>query len=401
MIRINEKFEPLFFPKKGIRYYIITGGRFSQKSFGASTAICHLATNLNHRVLYTRYTLNSAKDSIIPEYIEKIDLLGYEDFYEKWADRVIAKHNKAKIVFKGLKNSSGNQTAKLKSLKDFSCFVLDEAEEENDEVNFDKINLSIRANDIQNIVILILNPATKEHWVYKRFFEGMGVQPGFNGYKDNVCYIHTTYLDAIEFVPEDYLYEIEQLKINNPEKFDHIIMGGWLDKADGAILKNWKLGAFNNDLPYYFGLDFGFFPDPDCLIRCAIDKKLRLIYLKEEFGENNLSPSILKEKVKAIVGNSLVVADSAEPRLISDIRSIGVNIVKVLKPAGSIKEGLRIMQDYKLIIDSDSTKMVTELNNYCEKNGEPIDAYNHRIDAARYIITTLIKPRTSKGHRVL
>lgn len=367
MIRLNEKFEPLFFPKKGIRYYIVTGGRFSQKSFGVSTAVCNLATNINHRVLYTRYTLISAKDSIIPEYKEKIELLGYEDYYDEYSDRLIAKHNRAKIVFKGLKNSSGNQTAKLKSLKDFSCFVLDEAEEENDEVNFDKINLSIRANDLQNIVILILNPATKEHWVYKRFFESAGVQPGFNGIKDNTCYIHTTYLDAIEFVPEDYLHEIELLKKNNPIKYNHIILGAWLDKADGAILKNWEYGEFDTTLPYAFGLDFGFFPDPDCLIRISIDNKRKVIYLKEEFGQNNLSPFELKIMVKKIVGRSLVVADSAEPRLIADIRSEGVNIIKVDKPAGSIKEGLRIMQDYRLIVDPSSTKIGMELNNYQEK----------------------------------
>jgi phage terminase large subunit len=344
--------------------------------------------------------LTSAKDSIIPEFTEKLSLFNLNGDYNVNSDRIEAVSGKGKIIFKGIKTSAGNQSAKLKSLKDFSIFVLDEAEEENDEKSFEKISLSIRANDLPNYCILILNPTSKAHWIYKRFFEAAGVMEGFNGVKGNVCYIHTTYLDCLKYVPSDYIFEVEAMKRTNPEKYNHIMLGGWLEQAEGVILKNWEFGEFDEALSYGYGMDFGFFPDPDVLVKVAIDKKNRLIYVKEEIGENSLKPHELKELTKKIVGNSFVVADSAEPRLIADIKSAGVNILPVNKI--SVIEGLKILQDYKIVVHPSSTKIAFEFNNYVMKNGEPVDCFNHRIDAIRYYAITKIrafeKPNT--GNRV-
>ena len=381
----NAKFEPLFNPKVGVRYFIITGGRFSSKSYSASTAVCCHVNNQQHRALYTRYTLSSAKDSIIPEFQEKIDLLGLSDYYTSQVDRIEGA-GKRKIVFKGIKTSSGNQSAKLKSLKDFSIFVLDEAEEENDESSFDKINLSIRANDVPNYVILILNPTTKNHWIYKRFFENAGVSGGFNGVKDNVCYIHTTYLDALDFVPNDYLREIENLKERDIEKYNHVILGGWLDKADGVIYKNWSYGEFDDSLQYGYGQDFGFFPDPDVLVKCAIDRKEMILYLDECFCEQEQSTKELASRTKAITGNKLIVADGAGKRSIEDLKRAGCIIEKTNKYPGSIEDGIRMVQNFKIIITERSKNIAKELNNYSQRNGVPIDANNHFCDAFRYYV---------------
>ena len=160
-IEISEKYEPLFNIPKGVDTIIITGGRLSQKSFAVGSAICYHTAINNHRVLYTRYALSSAEDSIIPEFNEKIELLGFEDYFDVTKNRISVKHNKGKIVFKGIKTSSGNQTASLKSLKDFSMFVLEEAEEHPSFEDWDKVKKSIRSFDIQNVSILVLNPSTK------------------------------------------------------------------------------------------------------------------------------------------------------------------------------------------------------------------------------------------------
>ena len=69
-----------------------------------------------HRILYTRYTLLSSEDSIIPEFKEKLDILGIGKSYEMTKDRIEGP-GKRKVVFKGLRSSSGDQTARLKSLK--------------------------------------------------------------------------------------------------------------------------------------------------------------------------------------------------------------------------------------------------------------------------------------------
>lgn len=391
-MKFNKKLKPLFNPPENVRYIIVTGGRFSSKSYSASTAVCSLINNENRKALYTRYTLTSAKDSIIPEFSEKIDLLGLSSYYQEKQDRITGVGNR-EVVFKGLKTSSGNQTAKLKSLKGFSIFVLDEAEEENDETAFDKINLSIR-EPVQNLAILILNPTTKEHWIYKRFFESKGVKAGFNGVKDNVCYIHTTYLDVIEHVPKDFLYEVEDLKKTNPKKYNHVIMGGWLEKADGVIFDKWEYGDFPDTQNYIYGMDFGFFPDPDVLVKVSLDAKRKLLFVKQVFEANNKGTEELGRLIKTHKKDGkVIVADSAEKRLISDIRKYA-NVQPCEKGAGSILEGIKLMQDFKIIVDPSSTEIGTEFNNYCwsdKKSGVPIDAYNHRIDAIRYAVRKLIK----------
>src|SRR5690606_37633474 len=131
------------------------------------------------------------------------DLLGaYADF-EVTRDRIRGVHNKSKIAFKGIKTSAGNQTAALKSLKDFSIFLLEEAEEMPNFNDWDKVKKSIRALDVRNLSLLVLNHPTKAHWIYSEFFESRGVNEGWNGVHENVMYIHTSYLDMDkEYIPD-------------------------------------------------------------------------------------------------------------------------------------------------------------------------------------------------------
>ena len=199
----------------------------------------------NVRVLFTRYTMTSAHLSIIPEFLEKIGLLGYENTFSVNKAEVINLGNKSDILFRGIKTSAGNQTASLKSLQGISTWVLDEAEELVDENIFDTIDLSIREKKVQNRIILVLNPVTKEHWIYKRFFEDKGVEGGFNGVKDNICYIHSTYLDNKDNLSTSFLERIKSIKHNNFKKYTHKIMGGWLAKAEGVVFENWSIGEFN------------------------------------------------------------------------------------------------------------------------------------------------------------
>jgi len=163
-IDINDKYIPLF--QSDSRYYIISGGRGSGKSFGVSVFLLNLTYEKGHKVLFTRYTLASASSSIIPEFIEKIELMGVESDFRITKDEIINLTTGSSIMFKGIKTSSGNQTASLKSLSGVTTFVLDEAEELTDEDTFAKIDFSIRSKTKQNRVMLVMNPTTKEHWIY-------------------------------------------------------------------------------------------------------------------------------------------------------------------------------------------------------------------------------------------
>jgi len=387
LITLNKKYSFLF--ENDTRFFIITGGRGSSKSFGVGTFASLLSFESGHRILFTRQTMTSAHLSIIPEFQEKIDLLELNDFFEINKSEIKNKKSGSEIIFKGIKTSSGDQTANLKSLQGVTTWILDEAEELIDETVFDKINLSIRQKGKQNRVILILNPATKEHWIYKRFFESEGIKEGFNGTKGNVTYIHTTYLDNIDNLDVSFLDEVERVKTSNPKKYNHVILGGWLDKAEGVVFTNWEFGTFNpNNLQTSFGQDYGFSIDPTTLIEVAIDKSKKIIYLKEHLYKPKLTTTEIAHINKSICGNKLIVADSAEPRLIDELVSQGCRVVPTTKGAGSISAGIALMQDYKLVVEGEN--IGKELNNYVytDKGSKLFcDNWNHAIDAIRYNVS--------------
>lgn len=398
MILLNNKWKALF---NDTRYFIISGGRGSSKSFGVGTFTSLLSFEKGHKILFTRQTMTSAHLSIIPEFQEKIQLLESEDKFEVTKTDIINKQSGSEIIFRGLKTSSGDQTANLKSLQGVTDWVLEEAEEVTDESTFDKINLSVRQKGVQNRIIIIFNPTTKEHWIYKRFFEQAGVEGGFNGVKGNVTYIHTTYEDNIEHLDQSFLDEVQRIKETNPKKYQHAILGGWLDKAEGVVFTNWQFGTFNpNGLQTSFGMDFGFSIDPDALTEVAIDKTKKIIYIKEIIYERGLKTHVLAQLMKDKVGGGLIIADSAEPRLIDDLRYQGINIQPVKK--GTIESGIVRMQDYQIILDPQSTNLAKEFNNYCYLNKASklyIDDWNHGIDSARYnIIYHLDNPNQGNYH---
>ena len=386
MITINKKYIPLF--ESDSRYFVITGGRGSGKSFALNSFLLLLTYEVGHTILFTRYTLTSAHISIIPEFVEKIEMADLHNDFSITKDEIINLRTGSKILFKGIKTSSGTQTANLKSLQGVTTWVLDEAEELVEEDVFDKIDLSVRNFSKQNRVILILTPTTKEHFIYSRFFEQKGVEAGATISKGDTTYIHTTYLDNKEYLSESFLNQIEQLEKNNPKKYQHTILGGWLDKAEGVVFTNWKFGAFNPDnLQTSFGQDFGFSIDPTTLVEVAIDKTKRKIYVKEHLYKPKLTTSEIAVINKQVCGGNLIIADSAEPRLIAELQSQRCNIQPTEKGAGSITAGIALMQDFEIVLEPNSMNIAKEFNNYIysdKKSGLVIDNFNHAIDAIRY-----------------
>ena len=400
MVTLNDKYKNL---GSDSRYFIVTGGRGSSKSFSVTSFLLLLTYEQGHVILFTRYTLVSAHISIIPEFIEKIELMQMQSNFVITKDEIINTVTGSKIIFKGIKTSSGTQTANLKSLQGVTTWVLDEAEELTDEDTFDKIDLSIRHKVKQNRVILILNPTTKEHFIYNRFFESKGIQEGVTLTRNDTTYIHTTYLDNIENLSKSFLDQIEQIKSHRPEKFKHQIMGGWLDKAEGVIFTNWSIGDFVNTGTVVFGQDYGFSNDPSTLVETSIDRANRKIYIKLHLYQTGLTTSDLYEINKRVAGDSLTIADSAEPRLINELRAKGLNILEAIKGQGSVTHGISILQDYDLVIDPESIELHKELNNYSwleKKSKTPIDNFNHAIDAIRYAVTYQLENPTRGNYAI-
>ena len=385
-LKINPKFLPF---NTDSRYFIYTGGRGSGKSYAVAGALVYLSLTSNQTILFTRYTLRSAAISIIPEFKEKLEEMEIMHLFKITKDEIINIANGSKILFRGLKTSSGDQTANLKSLTGITCWVMDEAEELTDESIFDKIDFSVRQKGVDNRIVLILNPTTKEHWIYERFFESKGIQAGSSLTKADVTYMHSTYEDNIEHLSKSYLAQIQLMKVNRPNKYKHQILGGWLDKAEGVIFSNWKLGAFKEVSKAVFGQDFGYSNDERTLLKTSIDKNNKIIYVQECFYQTHLTTSQIAELNKKFAGDSLIVADSSEPRLINAL-SKDCNIVPAIKGQGSITFGISMLQDFDLVIDPQSLNLVKELNNYSwleKKSRTPIDKFNHLLDGLRYAVS--------------
>ena len=388
MITLNPKYKPLFLDES--RYFIVTGGRGSSKSFSISTMILLLSYEAGHNILFTRYTMTSASTSIIPEMTEKIELLGLEGDFTVNRTEIVNNRTGNVIYFRGLKTGSGNQTAALKSLNGITTWILDEAEEMPDEKLFDKIDLSVRSKDAQNRVIMVLNPATKAHWIYNRFFASRGLMGGENTTVEDTTYIHTTYLDNVKHLDDTFVANIERMKQERPEEYRAQILGGWRAVAEGVIFKNWELGEFNPNGDHVgIGLDFGFSNDATAGTLISIHTKRKEIYLKEIVYRTGMTTSdIAKELMR--YPKHLTIGDSAEPRLLHELKTnYNLNVKPSIKGQGSISLGIALLQEYKLIVSQGSSNLITELNNYVWKEGKdvPADDFNHLLDGIRYFVS--------------
>lgn len=238
-IELLDIFEPLW-SDKPTRYYIITGGRGSFKSYTVGIFLSTLMLEKGHVILSSRYTLSAAERSVIPEFNKKTQLLIDDkqcppDTFITKRDEVINRYNNSLIFFKGIHTTSGNQTANLKSIEGLTTFVLDEAEEVTNEDDFDTIDASIRTKGIDNRVIMIMNPASFNHWIYKRFFESKGVPYDFNGVKDDVTYIFSCYTLAPDLLSPSFLSLAQRTKETNLKKYNHLFLGHWSDDTGKTL----------------------------------------------------------------------------------------------------------------------------------------------------------------------
>lgn len=415
-IKFSKKYKPLFDILRGkhpeVDTVLLTGGRGSAKSFVIACfsliALAHHAWN----VLYTRFTNVSIVDSIKPEVDSKIDLLGLTDYVTSTNTHIESKGNR--VAFKGIKTGSKAQTANLKSLFGFNVFVVDEAEELPDYETFEKVFLSIRSKDKRNLTILILNPASVHHWIYRHFFAGMNVEAGSNIIKNNVCYIHTSYKDVErEYLADNVVAYYEMLKESDPDKYEHVVKGGWVEAVEGRVFKDWKRNTFAEFLALpqksFYGIDWGK-NHKFGIVELKYDSYTNTLYChqKNYYSENELLAQLTPEERATIVNNGGIivhtmrklgikkdaycVCDSARPDNIMTLRKHGWDYAYGIdKPKGSVMAGITLLQSTNVVYTEDSNGIDLEFKNYAYDNDrlgiiddEVIKAYDDVIDPIRY-----------------
>lgn len=336
----HPKFEPLFLKdrKGGPRYTVLTSGRAGGKSTAVSTAsVCDTYMDPN-TVLYSRQTMTSARVSVIPEYNDKIRILGKQRHFAVKEDMIVNRRSGGKLIFRGIQTSSGNQTAKLKSIPKLRKFFLDEAQELVNPTDFDTIDLSIRLKDAPNEIWLALNPSDIHHWIYKRFFRKPGVPYDYNGVVDDVRYIHTDWRDVKEYLSQSFIDNALKMEREQPDKYANLYLGDWSVRRSGLIYPRWRpvtLADIPLGLDWWYGNDWGYSNDPDALVRMAFDALTRTLYIVEVMYSTGKLPKDVAAAIRqdceargTTADRALVYCDPARPDSIQELRlQYGINAV--------------------------------------------------------------------------
>lgn len=306
--------------------------------------------------------------------------------------------NGAEFIFKGMDNPE-----KIKSIKGISDVVMEEASEFTLD---DYTQLTLRLRDKahkQKQIYLMFNPVSKANWVYNAFFVK---KP-----KNTVVY-QTTYKDN-RFLDAVTRENIEELA-NRNEAYYKIYALGEFATLDKLVFPKYTKALLNKDdlrqIASYFGLDYGFINDPSAFMHVKIDDDRKRLYVVEEYVKKGLTNDKIAESIIALgYAKEQIRADSAEKKSNQELRNLGIGrVIDVKKGAGSVMQGIQYLLQYEWIVDERCVKTIEELENYTWKKdkatneyiNEPVDSYNHCLDAIRYAIQDKItksKIKTFKG----
>lgn len=264
------------------------------------------------------------------------------------------------------------------------------------EDDYDQIVLRIRANvpDIQ--IICSFNPVSKANWVYKRWFQpGAVIEPDTAVFK-------STYKDN-RFLPDSYIKSLENMIKTNPTYYK-IYAQGEFCSLDRLVFNNWSVQSFTLDsvknFKHIVGMDFGFVSDPSTVVDSFVDAGNKILYIYRTYGSTGkTNDELAKILIDLGLSKSEIVADSAEPKSISELKRAGITrIHQSKKGPDSVRYGIQKLQQYKIIVNNVGCDgIITEFENYSWKKdnktgeylNEPVDQFNHYIDGLRYSIQLL------------
>lgn len=402
-MRFSPKYRPLFRERPDTRYTLVKGGRGSGKSYAVNTAQALSTYRDPLNVLFTRYTMTSADVSIIPEFRDKLDALDIAGHFRVRSMDIENLTTGARIMFRGLLASSGNQVAKLKSIQGVKTWVLDEAQELVDPDLFDTIDFSVRTLDAPNQIIMVFNPADVNHWLYERFYRG--VPEGFNGVIGDVRYISTTYLDNLHNLDPSLIRQAEKMRAVDPEKYRNVWLGEWATLSEGIIYKRWQRIEEKDWpwwLPCFYGVDWGYSNDPTAVVCCAYDIDTKTVYLREVCYERGLlaghiSRIIIEDMDKhGISREASIYCDPARPEHIGELR---MNDLCAM-PADNRNKAGRITYLQYFSVKFYGDHIEEERKRYSwrpdPKNrgrylNEPVDGNDHMMDAINYAAVTELR----------
>lgn len=360
--------------KRGCRTISAQGSSRSSKTYNIVLFLClHLLEHPNTRLSVVRKTLPAIRGSVLYDFKDILVRLGI------WAD---ANFNKSEMIYTFPSGSfveffSTDQEQKLRGRKRDILFV-----NEANELSFvEWQQLAMRTAQFK---ILDYNPSfSEDHWINK-LNEESGVYHFVTTYRDN------------PFLEQTIIDEIESLQTKSPTLWQ--IYGlGKRAIVEGIVFPRIEQVAEFPDWckSEFIGIDFGYTNDPTAIVKVgyavnADDEEC--LFIDEICYRTRMTTGDICDALRPY-RNMTIDAESADPRLIDEIHKSGARIYPVKKGTGSIEAGIARMQTFRIFVTARSLNVLKEFRNYTyaqDKDGRwlniPIDAYNHAIDAVRYVV---------------
>ena len=382
---INSAYMPYLYDYSR-RYEIYYGGAGSGKSVFIAQKIILKALKDKRKVLIVRKTLNSQKDSCWRLMLEQLSDLNIRQLCKvRITDYAIELPNGSALLFKGLDDSE-----RIKSIVGITDIWIEEATELIEE-DFDQLDLRLRARASDLQMFVSFNPISKVNYVYRRWF----AETAKVG--DDTLIVKTTYKDN-RFLPDEYIKSLEKRIHTNPTYYRIYALGEFCS-LDKLVYNNWRVEAFEppTDGTLIVGLDFGFTNDPTAIV-ASIVKDDCIYVFKEYTGTGKTNQQIADIIVSMGFSKSTIIADSAEPKSVAEIKRCGIQRIREsTKGKDSIIHGIQRLQGYNIIVHPSCENIITELENYSwikdkatgEYTNKPIDMFNHSLDALRYSLQAL------------
>ena len=377
-VNIPNEFKQLF--DNDWREAAVYGGRYSLKSHTVARVLLIKARQSKIRVACFREFQNSIEDSSYQLLVDLIKQYNLSDF-KATNNSIINTITGSDFIFKGLYHNEQN----IKSTEGIDIAWVEEAQ-------------TVSKNSLEVLTPTIRKEGSQIIYTYNRLLEDDPVHTRLvvDG-RPNTIIINVNYDIAIKYkmMPDSILNEINDDKANRPALYNHKWLGE-PDTLERKIFKNWKI---IEEIPHEArlerrGLDFGYTNDPTVIIDIYYYNGGYIV--DEVVSQKGLSNKQIADILNSQEEKVLVIADSAEPKSIDDIKSYGVLIQPCVKGQGSVIQGITSVQEQKISYTKRSLNVHKSFLNYfwkVDKEGNilniPDHAYSDEMDAVRYAISSL------------
>ena len=382
--------------------YWFKGGRGSTKSSFISLEIIRgLREDENAHAVVFRRVGNTIKDSVYEQLIWAIEALDVSDEFiiKKSPLEIERRGTGQRILFRGTDDPKKSKSLKL-SKGYFKFLWFEELAEFRGMEDIRTIKQSVFRGTDKGITLYSYNPPkSAQNWV-----NGEALNP-----RDDRLVHHSTYLGVpAEWLKDAFIAEAEIVKQTNERAYRNEYLGE-VTGSGGQVFDNLEERTITDEEisrldTFYNGLDFGFAVDPDAFTRWAYDKKTRRLYAVGEFYGARTPVETLAEKVIGMAGREIVTCDSADPRMIAQLRELGVNTLACTKGAGSREHGYRWLQNLgAIVVDPKRTPNIArEFREYeypQDAHGNFLSEYpdknDHCCDSCRYALNRVIGRRVA------